>query len=410
MDILQQTSEYIRASWVHAVKPFNARPDFPLPFDFVPPCIDGALVDLYYWDTFFTNLGLFADGHPDLALGNIRDLIFCLKKFGCVPNMCRQNGADYASQPPYLSLMIDYAFQKTGDLGFLKEGYDALKTEYTFWMTKRLAPNGLNRYGTNHSDDDRFARVAAGLSERLKMTFPPMTREESIAFGKRFSGEGESGEDYTERFRMRCAEISPIDLNCLLYLLERNMEKFSAILCSGEGELWKKRADERRERILHFCYDEKTGICFDYDFVNKERTGVYCAACYLPFIAGILQGGAAVRLINGKLCCEHGVVSCEDLHLTDGVRQWGYPNAWAPHNYLAFEANRAAGEKDAAESIRIKFMNTVADVFSREHKLFEKYDAVVGGKATKDEYGTPEMLGWTAGVFEYFYQFGKKAD
>ena len=33
----------------------------------------------------------------------------------------------------------------------------------------------------------------------------------------------------------------------------------------------------------------------------------------------------------------------------------------------------------------------------------EKYDAIVGGKAVVDEYGTPEMLGWTAGVFQVLY-------
>lgn len=32
--------------------------------------------------------------------------------------------------------------------------------------------------------------------------------------------------------------------------------------------------------------------------------------------------------------------------------------------------------------------------------MFEKYDAVIGGAATVNEYGVPEMLGWTAGTFE----------
>ena len=54
-------SEYIKSSWVKSVRKRDNRKDFVLPFDFVPPCIDGDLTDLYYWDTYFTNKGLILD-------------------------------------------------------------------------------------------------------------------------------------------------------------------------------------------------------------------------------------------------------------------------------------------------------------------------------------------------------------
>lgn len=104
--------------------------------DYVPPCVDGDLINFYYWDTYFTNLGLIEDGETDLALGNIEDLIFCLYKFGCVPNMCRGNGATYASQPPLLFLMTKDFYVHTGDRDFLIKGYDALSLEYSFWTEK----------------------------------------------------------------------------------------------------------------------------------------------------------------------------------------------------------------------------------------------------------------------------------
>jgi neutral trehalase len=52
----------------------------------------------------------------------------------------------------------------------------------------------------------------------------------------------------------------------------------------------------------------------------------------------------------------------------------------------------------------LKWLNTVATEFEKGGKLYEKYDAVVGGKATINEYGLPEMLGWTAGIFQAFYK------
>lgn len=118
--IYERTSEYIRASWREAVKRRDVDKNFVMPCDYVPPCVDGDLTNLYYWDTYFTNLGLLGDGEGELARGNIENLIFCLYKFGCVPNMCRANGATYASQPPLLFMMAKDYYECSGDKEFLK--------------------------------------------------------------------------------------------------------------------------------------------------------------------------------------------------------------------------------------------------------------------------------------------------
>ena len=44
------------------------------------------------------------------------------------------------------------------------------------------------------------------------------------------------------------------------------------------------------------------------------------------------------------------------------------------------------------------------DCFANTGKLWEKYDAVNGGKATANEYAETEMLGWTAGVYNDIYE------
>ena len=110
MDKYEKTSEYIRTAWHSAVKERGAN-GFLLPYDYVPPCVHGELIDLYYWDTYFTNLGLFCDGLKEYALGNIENLKFCLRTFGKVPNMCRRDGAELASQPPLLFMMIADAYE-----------------------------------------------------------------------------------------------------------------------------------------------------------------------------------------------------------------------------------------------------------------------------------------------------------
>ena len=99
----------------------------------------------------------------------------------------------------------------------------------------------------------------------------------------------------------------------------------------------------------------------------------------------------------------YGVVCVEKVP-SDTVYQWGYPNSWAVDNYLAYSAAKAVGEEGKAEEIAKTYLKTVSEEFAKSGRLWEKYDAVVGGAATVNEYEVPEMLGWTAGVFEYFYK------
>ena len=403
MDKYERTSEYISAAWHSAVKKGDAN-GVLLPYDYVPPCVDGEVIDLYYWDTYFTNLGLFCDGLKDYALGNIENLKFCLRKFGKVPNMCRENGAELASQPPLLSMMVSQAYEYTRDEAFLRDSYEALLREYEFWMTERIAPNGLNKYGTNCKEEERLKEVAFSYAQRVGRDISAYSDEEKIACAKNCLAEGESGEDHTRRFGGAAFDVNPIDLNCHLYMFEKNMAHFSDILGNGQSEEWLSRAQTRLSRIQKYCYDGDTGVYFDYNYVTGKRTGIYCAAGYLPYVAGIARDLDGLNLINQKLLCEYGVVSCEQLPPNGETYQWGYPNAWAPHNYFAYLANERAGNRAVAQEIVSKFLSVVADTFESQGKLYEKYDAVKGGKAHVNEYGTPEMLGWTAGVYQYFYK------
>ncbi len=397
----QATRAYIRRSWQRAVKDKNVDEGFPLPYDYVPPCIDGGLTNLYYWDTYFTNIGLYLDGLDRYAFNNVENLKFCLRKFGCVPNMCRANGAEYCSQPPLLFLMIEDYYARTGNIEFLKDGYEALKTEYAFWMTRRIAENGLNRYGCNadyskKNNADYYAR-------RFKIDMSDWTEARKVEFCLNCMAEGESGEDHTPRFAGRAKYVNPLDLNCYLYAFEKTMARFSGLLGAGEEKTWIRRAEDRSSILRKYCYDEETGAYFDYDYERETRTGIYCVACYLPYVFGITKDANALEKINARLIYPCGVVSCQKMDGVKGIYQWGYPNAWAPHQYWAYLANERAGKEALAKEIAQKFLDNVADEFSRSGRVLEKYDALQGGGATVQDYGLIEMLGWTAGVYNYFY-------
>lgn len=135
---MSKVRDYIKMNW----NVFKDKSGY-IPYSYVPPCFsDGVFTILYYWDTFFTNEGLIADGRKENAKNNINNLLYFLKMFGCVPNMTRPNGAEYCSQPPLLYLMINRLCEVQKDEEWERKAYLALEKEYEFWMTNRIASCG----------------------------------------------------------------------------------------------------------------------------------------------------------------------------------------------------------------------------------------------------------------------------
>jgi alpha,alpha-trehalase len=301
--------------------------------------------------------------------------------------------------------MVEDYFEYSLDVEWLKDSYDALKTEYEFWQTKRIAPNGLNRYWRNY-DCEKLGADEGWInwySRRHGEWVLKLSREEKIDLQTQKTAEGEGGEDHTPRYGGKAADVNPIDLNCYLYGFEKTMARFASILGNGESEVWLARAERRLALINNYCFDEATGVYFDYNYKTGQRTGIYCGACYIPFIFGITDNLDALEKINARLVQRHGVSPCQMMPPDGDVYQWGYPNSWAPNNWWAYLANNQVGNHETAKTIIKNYLDTISTEFEKSGKLYEKYDAVHGGKAVVNEYEVPEMLGWTAGVFSRFF-------
>ena len=57
------------------------------------------------------------------------------------------------------------------------------------------------------------------------------------------------------------------------------------------------------------------------------------------------------------------------------------------------------GREADAKRIAQKYVRAVEQTFAKTGKLFEKYNLLEGSADAVSEYGTPEMMGWTAGVY-----------
>lgn len=75
----------------------------PLPHAYVVP--GERFRELYYWDSYFTMLGLLASGYRDFARGMIDNFRFLIQQYGFIPN---GNRSYYLtrSQPPFFAAMV----------------------------------------------------------------------------------------------------------------------------------------------------------------------------------------------------------------------------------------------------------------------------------------------------------------
>lgn len=96
----------------------------------------------------------------------------------------------------------------------------------------------------------------------------------------------------------------------------------------------------------------------------------------------------------------YGINVCEKRE-NSGSFQWDAPNMWPPMVYFAYEALQKTGLFEERKVLRKKFTDTVEHTFAKYGRLYEKYNTQTGSVGTDCEYQTPEMLGWTAGVYLY---------
>jgi len=379
-----------------------------LPKPYSVPCIRGAFQEMYYWDTYFTNIGLISLGDKEQALNNIDDILYLINKYGFMPN-ASNIGLQNRSQPPYASLMVRDLYHVTSDKKWLASAVKTLEKEYHFWMTKRIAPNGLNRYGHSATDDELVGFYDA-IASRLRIKGDDMktSREDKIAVGGNWLAEAESGWDFNPRYNQHCLDFNPVDLNSNLYIYEKNFAYFYQQLGWKGASKWLKLAAKRKALIVRYCYNAKNGLFYDYDFVNHRLSTVLSGGIFNLMGAGILTSRQAVRVKNGalsKLEMEYGIVACEK-----GTRkityQWDFPNVWVPVTYMAIKGLDNYGYKVDARRIASKYLESNLKQYKQTGVLWEKYNAVTGNNDAASEYATPgQFMGWTAGIILFTIDF-----
>ena len=114
-----ETLRYIDSFWPQLTRatPEDQRTLMGLPRPYVVPGVGTMFQEMYYWDSFFTALGLIDSAHEELVLDMTANMAWLLQRFGMIPNGTRYYFLS-RSQPPFFTQMVTLAWrikQRRGD-------------------------------------------------------------------------------------------------------------------------------------------------------------------------------------------------------------------------------------------------------------------------------------------------------
>ncbi|MBQ3057486.1 MAG: hypothetical protein IJD00_00880 [Clostridia bacterium] len=371
-----------------------------LPYPYTAPCVEEMFTSMYYWDTYFTNLGLISIGMAQQAKYNVDNMLYMVEKFGFMlnGNMTRYLNR---SQPPFLCFMVKDVFEYFDDKQWLESVYKTLCKEYNFWQTERQSENGLNFYGNYKAMEDKVLtnQYYNAFSERSG-GYTTGDPDEKQKIANTFMTHCESGWDCCSRFDFDGQFINPVCLNSLLYGFEAIMCEFSRVLGLNDESLLEKRAATRKAKMQKYLWNEKEQLFMDWNFKDNRHSKVKSVASLYPMFVKLVDDVKGEKQLLADLTLHYGI-ACS---VKDNYRfplQWDYPNVWAPLQFMAYTACKNYGLNEKVNDIARRYINLIETNFEKTGNLWEKYDGNTGKVANQD-YDAPTMMGWTAGVYLRF--------
>ncbi len=394
--------------------PVNGSSLLPLPYSYIVP--GGRFGEIYYWDSYFTMLGLKESGRTDMIENMVKNFAYLIDTYGHIPNGNRSYYIS-RSQPPFFSLMVELLASIKGDdvyLTFLPE----MEKEYEFWMegadqlkigeahrrvVKLKDGTVLNRYR-----DDAATPRPEGYKEDVMVAERSRRNKEEMYRNLRAGAE--SGIDFSSRWfddkknlvTIEVIDFAPVDLNALMVHLEEMISKARKLNGDNSGaDQMMNKAAKREAAINKYCWNKQLNYYTDYNFKKQKQNDVVTPAGMYPFCTMdknpvlMQKCKLAVSMLKKKLLQPGGIQTTEN----NTGQQWDAPNGWAPLEWMTIWGLDRCGQKDLARDIAARWVKLNSDVFDRTGKLMEKYNVVdtnlSGGGG---EYAGQDGFGWTNGV------------
>ena len=416
-DVRQSADQHIRKLWPVLTRQSEKQNSslIALPHAFIVP--GGRFREIYYWDSYFTMLGLHLHGHVDMIENMVDNFAYLIRLFGHIPNGNRTYYIS-RSQPPFFALMVELLASSKSDDDIYLKYLPALQEEYDFWQAGAGENAGadlrtvtledgviLNRY----FDESRTPRPE---SYAIDVHFSKKSGQAPEEFFTNIRAAAESGWDFSTRWfadhknitTIETINIIPVDLNALVYKLEKVLAKaYGLDGKADESKRFEAKSEARLAAIIKYCWNEKQLFFTDYNWTKKSLVDQLTAAGLVPLF--IVENNNS--FIKSKADHIAGTVTKHLLQpgglatttIASG-QQWDWPNGWAPLQWMAVKGLQKFGKENMARTIAQNWVSLNEKVFVATGKMMEKYDVVDTTKlAGGGEYESQEGFGWTNGVY-----------
>jgi alpha,alpha-trehalase len=421
-DLTQSPQQHIEKLWdVLKRNPDEAGGSLiPLPHPYIVP--GGRFREIYYWDSYFTMLGLRVSKRLDVIENMVSNFEYLIDKVGYIPNGNRTYFLG-RSQPPFFSLMVKLLSDekrtttRSDEPDPLVKYLPSLEKEYQFWMhgSEVVVPGQpaihrvvlmndgslLNRYW----DENNTPRPEA-FKEDVELAHQSKQAPEVLFRNLRAAAE--SGWDFSSRWfkdaksfgSIHTTDLIPVDLNCLLCHLEQVLaESYQLAGNAVKSNSYLQRANQRMLAIKKYCWNEEKGFFFDFDYVAQKQKEQFTLAAAFPLffeLASPSQALAVEKIIRADFLKAGGVTTTLEF----SGQQWDAPNGWAPLQWMTYKGLTNYGFHQSADQLKSNWVNANTQVYEKSGKMTEKYDVwSEHGEASGGEYPNQDGFGWTNGVY-----------
>ncbi|MGA4521321.1 alpha,alpha-trehalase [Citrobacter portucalensis] len=384
----------------------------PLPEPYVVP--GGRFREIYYWDSYFTMLGLAESNHWDKVSDMVANFAYEIDSWGHIPNGNRTYYLS-RSQPPFFAFMVELLAQHDGN-DALKKYLPQMLKEYSYWMegVETLQPGQQNKRVVKLDDgtilnrywDERDSPRPESWVEDIATAKSNPNRPATEIY-RDLRSAAASGWDFSSRWMdnpnqlgtLRTTSIVPVDLNALMY----KMEKMIALASKAAGDDAKAAqydgfANARQKGIEKYLWNDKEGWYADYDLKSHKVRNQLTAAALFPLY---VNAAAKDRASKVATATQAHLLQPGGLATTSvkSGQQWDAPNGWAPLQWVAASGLQNYGQDTVAMDVTWRFLTNVQHTYDREKKLVEKYDvSTTGTGGGGGEYPLQDGFGWTNGV------------
>ena len=377
--------------------------------------------ELNYGSNYYSILGLLAAKQNILAKNIAVNAVQLIQDYGYMP-VGNRTYLFGRSNPPFLAFILEEISKTNPEI--LKYALPQLTQEYQFWMSAQNKEEGLKQTEAQKKKELAFKRVVfleknnllnryydPQNTPRVETYFDDLELKKRNGNNNRFINKNlraaaESDWENSSRWvsssekleDVHPLQIAPVDLNALLYHLEKTLAKaYKANEQPEYATSFENLAKKRKAIFDTYFWDATKGFYFDYDFLKKKRSNVYALSGIFPLFVGLASENQATKiaeLLEKSFLMPGGLATT--LNVTGLLND--APHGRADLQWIAISGLRKYKKHVLAEQIKVRWIKTNTECYSKSGELLEFYNVMNPEKNTEMKINKSAKIDKTSGI------------